>query len=78
MDKYTIDALKAMVGKELDECVAHGIKTHEDLDIVKDLTMVLKNLKSIERHDWEEGTEVEAKKSTDWNKSAPPMPPMVH
>lgn len=62
MDKYTIDALKAMVGKELDECVAHGIKSHEDLDIVKDLTWVMKNLKDIERHDWEEKTEEEMKK----------------
>ena len=71
MDKYTIDALKAMVGKELDECVAHGIKSHEDLDIVKDLTMVLRNLHKIETYG-EEKTEVDMKKST----SSPMMPPM--
>ena len=56
MDKYTIDALKAMLGKELDECVVSGIKSHEDLDIVKDLTMTLKNLYKIEKYstEWHE------------------------
>lgn len=56
MDKYTIDALKAMLGKELDECVAKGIKSHEDLDIVKDLTTALKNLHKIEKYsnEWHE------------------------
>jgi len=44
MDKYTIGALKAMLCKELDEAVVRGIKTHEDLDIVKDVAETLKNL----------------------------------
>ena len=48
MEKYTIDALKAMLCKELDESVTKGIKTHDDLDIVKDLTETLKNLEEIE------------------------------
>lgn len=68
MDKYTIDALKAMIGKELDECVAHGIKCHEDLDIVKDLTMTLKNLHNIEWYGSEEKKEAEMKKSESWDK----------
>ena len=55
MDKYTIDALKAMLCAELDDLVRRGIKTHEDLDIVKDATEALKNLEKIEKHHMEEG-----------------------
>ena len=48
MERYTIDALRAMLCRELDETVMRGIKTHQDLDIVKDTTEALKNLDEIE------------------------------
>ena len=49
MDKYTIDALKAMLWKELDAAVERGIKSHQDLDIVKDAAQTIKNLMKIEK-----------------------------
>ena len=50
MEKYTIDALKAMICKELDESVTRGIKSREDLEVVKDLTESFKNLEKIEKY----------------------------
>ena len=58
MEKYTIDALRAMLCKELDETVTRGIKTHEDLDIVKDSTEALKNLDKIEKNLMERNDEM--------------------
>lgn len=54
MDKYTVDALKAMLCRELDESVMRGIKTYQDLDNVKDTTEALKNLYKIEKLSMEE------------------------
>ena len=50
MEKKTIDALHGMLSAELDDMVKHGINTHEELDIVKDLLSSLKNLHKIERY----------------------------
>ncbi len=48
MDRYTMEALRGMLCRELDEAVMRGIKTHQDLDVVKDATEAIKNLNEIE------------------------------
>ena len=48
MDRYTSEALKTILCRELDEYARSGIKNHQDLDIVKDLLESLKNLEKIE------------------------------
>ena len=50
MEKKTMDALHGMLSAELDDMVKHGINTHEELDIVKDLLSSLKNLHKIEKY----------------------------
>ena len=47
MDRYTIEALKAMLCRELDDVVRHGIRSHQDLDLVKDAADALKNLEEL-------------------------------
>ena len=53
MEKKTMDALHGMLSAELDDMVKHGITTHEELDIVKDLLQSLKNLHKIEKYTME-------------------------
>lgn len=48
MDKYIADAIEAMLCRELDDIVRHGIKSHQDLDDVKDSVETIKNLAKIE------------------------------
>lgn len=54
MDRYTIDSIKAAICRELDEIAHKGLRTHEDLDITKDLVETYKNLEDIEMNSSEE------------------------
>ena len=53
MDRYTIELLKTMLCRELDEIARQSITSHQDLDIVKDLIESLKNLEEIEMNSME-------------------------
>lgn len=47
MDKYTAEAIEGMLCRELDDIVRHGIKSHQDLDDVKDMVSILKHLEDM-------------------------------
>ena len=51
MDKKTMDKLRDMICEELEEAAKGGsLKTHENLDVVKDLLESAKNIEKIEKY----------------------------
>ena len=53
MEKKTMDTLRTMICGELDDIAKNGIKTHENLDVLKDLLDAAKNLEKIEKYQTE-------------------------
>ena len=51
MERKTMDELRTMLCRELDEIAQKGTLSHESLDIVKDLTSSIKNLYRIEEYE---------------------------
>jgi hypothetical protein len=60
MEKKTMETLRTMICGELEDIAKNGIKSHENLDILKDLLDSAKNLEKIEKYQREkEETEYE-------------------
>ena len=50
MEKKTMDTLRTMICGELEDIAKNGIKSHENLDILKDLLDSAKNIEKIEKY----------------------------
>ena len=53
MEKKTMDTLRTMICGELEDIAKNGIKSHENLDVLKDLLDSVKNLEKIEKYQHE-------------------------